>query len=116
MTPTTGDWLRAFGEHGFAVVPGAVPRPLLGDAERALDRLVAREPPPDRSRHHFYWLHDPASADPLLCLARDHADLSRVASGGAGRALRQNGRMANRFCCVGRLCASSIPVPTLDLT
>ena len=55
MASTTEDWLRAFDERGYAVVPNVVPRFLLDEAQEALDGLVAREPPPvDRRGHHFY--------------------------------------------------------------
>ena len=69
MASINEDWLRAFGERGYAVVPNVVPRQLLDEAESAITRLITREPPPvGRRGHHFYWLNDPAPSDPLLRL------------------------------------------------
>ena len=69
MTYAAQDQMRAFAEHGYVVLPNVVPGPLLDEAQRAIDGLVAREPPPpDRRGHHFYWLNDPAPSDPLLRL------------------------------------------------
>jgi hypothetical protein len=49
--------VRTFARRGFVVVPQVIPQELLAQASRAIDELLAREPPPREVRgHHFYFL------------------------------------------------------------
>jgi hypothetical protein len=42
----TEEDLRAFADHGYLVVPGAVPPDVVAGANAAVDRLLAEQPPP----------------------------------------------------------------------
>lgn len=64
-TELTQDQIDHFAEHGYVVIPGAVPDALMRTANQRIDEIVAAEPPaPEVRGNHFYF---PAIADePLL--------------------------------------------------
>jgi hypothetical protein len=48
--------LAEFAERGFVVVPQVIPPDLLRSATQAIERLIARRPPPAalRGPHHYF--------------------------------------------------------------
>lgn len=66
--------LRALGRDGFLVIP-EVATDRIGAARRAVERIIAEQPPPATHRgFHFYWRNHVTPPDPLLaCLSESPA-------------------------------------------
>jgi Phytanoyl-CoA dioxygenase (PhyH) len=60
--------VEEFAERGFLVLPGVVPRELVQDAGRAIDQLIAREPPGDDVRGPYNYFAEAAQAPELAAL------------------------------------------------
>jgi hypothetical protein len=80
MPVISADQMRSFAEHGYVVVPNAVPKHLIEAADREVDGLIQRTPPPAAHRgFHFYWESPSSDADPFVALLQQSAAVELAA-------------------------------------